>query len=765
VADTNIVASPIEVFLGSAGGYYGYEYFTLDYITVKGNINITGERPLDWGSIYAIKRLGEQIITYGDNGIIALSMADGSRTIHKLGLKGKDAISGNESVHYFVDTEGHLWSLSDSLNMLDYSEYLAGLINPVLSYDVESNLLYICDGSIGYVYSPATGSLGKSPTNITGIGTQKGVLYVTSPSTLSVPVFEICTDIYDFGIREGKFITSVKLATNTTKILSVAIDYRSDEAADFSQTAWHVVDKEGRAFFPCYGVEFRFHVKANAYEYFELDYITIKGNINVTGERPLDWEEVYVVKRLGERVVTYGDGGVIVLSLADGSQTVYELGLKGKNAIAGNEGVHYFVDIEGCLWSLGGSLEKLDYSEYLSTLINPVLSYDAENDLLYICDGTSGYIYSPKSRSLGRGATNITGISSQDGTLYVVAPAATVIPVFEICTDIYDFGIREAKVITSLKIGTNTTKTLSVSVDYRLSMASDFIQSDWHVVGSDGKVFFPCYGYEFRFRIKSDAYEYFELDYITVEGNVNIVGERPLDWKSIYKIKRLNNQIVTYGDGGIIVLSMADKPQVIHSIELKSKDALAGTDSVHYFIDTEGQLWSLSDTLKLLDYSEYLSPMGSNLVMSYDVETDLIYICDGTLGYVYSPKSGSLGRGPTNITGIGTQGGVLYVLSPAVIVSDPFEICTDIYDLGTRSNKTIFSLDFGTDLTVGLYAAVDYRRDIAGAFATTPWSLVSTKGHVNIIAFGQEFRIRAKTLAYSYFELDYVRINGMAHAS
>lgn len=251
-------------------------------------------------------------------------------------------------------------------------------------------------------------------------------------------------------------------------------------------------------------------------------------------------------------------------------------------------------------------------------------------------------------------------------------------------------------------------------------------------------------------------------------GKDNVAGERPLDWKgTVYAIKKLGARVVVYGENGISSLSPAGTfwgLDSVYPIGLKGKSAVTGDDKKQFFIDKAGQLWKAGETLEKFDYSEYLSLMGNNLVMSYDALNNLVYICDGSVGYVYNPAAGSLGECQPNITGIASQGGVLYVTSPAAITTEPFEICTDIYDFSTRTNKTIFSLELGTDLTTGLYAAIDYRRDIAGAFATTPWSQVSPNGFVRIPAFGREFRIRAKTLTYEWFKLDYIKVSGVVHA-
>jgi hypothetical protein len=114
--------------------------------------------------------------------------------------------------------------------------------------------------------------------------------------------------------------------------------------------------------------------------------------------------------------------------------------------------------------------------------------------------------------------------------------------------------------------------------------------------------------------------------------------------------------------------------------------------------------------------------------MSFDELNQLIYICDGILGYVYSVRDKSLGKGPTNVTGVGYQSGVSYVTAPATITVPTFSMCTDIYDLNSRKNKTIFSLEIGTDLSSALYAAIDYRLDKSVAFATTPYAIVNPNG-------------------------------------
>jgi hypothetical protein len=258
----------------------------------------------------------------------------------------------------------------------------------------------------------------------------------------------------------------------------------------------------------------------------------------------------------------------------------------------------------------------------------------------------------------------------------------------------------------------------------------------------------------------------------------NIAGERPLDWKGwVYEIKKLGNKVVVYGQNGVSLLVPTGNTyglHPVHDLGLKGKQAVSGSNSVHFFVDSNGVLFSLGEnTMKAslfeasiypdrLDYSEYLSDM-SNPVLSWDKSHKLLYICDGMLGYVYSPSNKSLGSGPINVTGVGEQSGTLYVGASSTIVTPAFEMCTDIYDMGSRKNKTISSFEIGTDASGDLWAAIDYRLDKAEAFKTTQWVRVNPNGIVNLPCFGVEFRFRLKQLVATYIEIDYIKVNGVIH--
>lgn len=249
-----------------------------------GRANVAGERPLDWsGWVYDIRKLGDKVVAYGENGVSILKPADkyyGLETVSKLGLYSAEASTGTDKTHYFIDSKGRLWEFGETLTLLDYSEYFSLMSNLVMSYDIENNVIYICDGTIGYAYSPIDKSLGSGPINVTGIGSKDGNLYLTSPTTIETPTFELCTDIYDMGTRKFKTIRSIEVGTDLTENMQASIDYRVSNKVAFSDIGWHPVTLEGVSYMTCYGLEFRFKLRVQTYEYFELDYLKINGLVH-----------------------------------------------------------------------------------------------------------------------------------------------------------------------------------------------------------------------------------------------------------------------------------------------------------------------------------------------------------------------------------------------------------------------------------------------------------------------------------------------------
>lgn len=247
--------------------------------------NEAGERPLGWkGCVYQCMKLDNTVVYYGENGVTALipqGVHMGMKVLHKIGVISKQAMCGNEDEHFFIDETYKLHRLtSQGKELLDYSEYISNMSAPVMSMDPETGIIYICDGTYGYVYSSRYKSFGVGPINITGVGSRDGILYVTAPDIISTPKLLLTTDIYDFGTRKPKTIQSVEVGTDLSNKLEVMIETRLNNREEFNQSIWKLVNPSGIAYIPCFGIEFRFNLRSFIYEYLEVDYLKIDGSIH-----------------------------------------------------------------------------------------------------------------------------------------------------------------------------------------------------------------------------------------------------------------------------------------------------------------------------------------------------------------------------------------------------------------------------------------------------------------------------------------------------
>jgi hypothetical protein len=248
------------------------------------------------------------------------------------------------------------------------------------------------------------------------------------------------------------------------------------------------------------------------------------------------------------------------------------------------------------------------------------------------------------------------------------------------------------------------------------------------------------------------------------EDRSNEAGKRPMEWSGdVYDIRKFDDHVIVYGAGGISKLKASGVNwglKTIFKVGIKSKLASTGTELLHWFVDATGDLWSYDGQFKLHGWKEYLDPLG-DVVLNYDAAEKLLYICDGTSGYVYSVENDSLCAGPINVAGIHYKDNVTYITAPAAIEIPLFALCTDIYDMGTRKEKTIFNIEVGTNVDVILQAAVDFRVHRENIFTSLPWVPVTTRGIAYIPCYGVEFKFRLRALTYAYFELDYMKVNGV----
>lgn len=244
---------------------------------------------------------------------------------------------------------------------------------------------------------------------------------------------------------------------------------------------------------------------------------------NDSGYRPMPWKgSVYQILRLGKNAVVYGSGGVTLMypvaspAPTFGCKELISVGVLGKNAMCGNGHQHFFIDVHNRLWRVQEEkITKLGYEEFLSTLVDPVMCYDAKEERVYISDANRGFTLT--NAGLGGGYPGLTGFQYSEATQLITLDRTPDYPeTLLIVTDILDFGYRGLKSIESIQIGVDNAETLYVALDYRYKTTEAFRTTNFTRINDEGVAHLRATALEFRIRVKNNTYDPIDLDYISV---------------------------------------------------------------------------------------------------------------------------------------------------------------------------------------------------------------------------------------------------------
>jgi hypothetical protein len=317
------------------------------------------------------------------------------------------------------------------------------------------------------------------------------------------------------------------------------------------------------------------------------------------------------------------------------------------------------------------------------------------------------------------------------------------------------------KPATSIRIDQNTTITVTttqagitptrfLAADSVITVTTSFGRTDPDVYISTGKL-----GWVWTSRIGA-------LDF-----DQHASGET---WRSpmpysglIHQIRKLGNGVIVYGERGITRLTPSGVQwgrTDLHKIGIISKNAATGTDDVHYFVDRFGMLYRLKpgEMPEKMDFTNLMSTLTSDTVMSYDERKKIVYITDNVLGFALTEDG--LGKCPVNISGVGWKDGSFYVVAPAAITNSPFEITTDIIDFGVRTEKTISYIELNIDLSADIYVMIESRWNKDDSWTESDWRRVDNYGRASFCETGTEFRINIKLTTYEAIRLDDIQVRG-----
>lgn len=244
----------------------------------------------------------------------------------------------------------------------------------------------------------------------------------------------------------------------------------------------------------------------------------------------------------------------------------------------------------------------------------------------------------------------------------------------------------------------------------------------------------------------------------------NVAGYAPMPFKEeVRKVMPFNNSIIVYGDSAIIAarpngVNFEIKPLTKYGI--MSRDAIFGNEDYQIFIDESGWLRQITPDfqIKRLGYQEFFSPMTDGYpVIINDSTEDRHYISDGTNNFILTQYG--LGKGYQSIvSGEYIQGDFVGNIKRDDTPDEEYRIQTDIFDIGYRGQKTIESIDVGSDQATSCYVSIDYRYKATDGWSTTREVICNDEGVAHLRCAGLEFRFNLRFVDYEDVNLDYVNV-------
>jgi len=238
------------------------------------------------------------------------------------------------------------------------------------------------------------------------------------------------------------------------------------------------------------------------------------------------------------------------------------------------------------------------------------------------------------------------------------------------------------------------------------------------------------------------------------------------EWKTgvVYKVKKLGQKVLVYGDGGKGFLVPINQPVSGYGFErvsgagIRSGFHIDGDDEVHGFIDADYDFWIVKGDYQFqkLGYNEFMKDLVENgtTKVSYESQSKRFYISNGVKGYVLTEQG--LYSTHQLVTSIGNYRGQTLCGFFDDSEDEEYRLVTDTLDFGIRGIKTVETMDIGVDSPTEVYGAVDYRYDKTGDFARSTWKRLNKEGSVGIIQSAPEFRLCVKSTSYADVNVDYI---------
>ena len=280
----------------------GTNDFTPGVDNVKGSANEAGFRTeMHWtGEVYMVRRIGGNVIVYGDSGIGVLFPAEetfGYRELTDYGIISKRGAGGNNNKQLVIAADGTAYMITvkfsayggtyEEIEPLGYKEYFSAMeaSEIMISYDSGNDEFYISDSSNCYLLTKnglcEVYQLVTSCSHLAGV--TNGIVSDTADYTAS-----LTTERHDFEERGIKTIMGLEFGVyhpgNDGAYSGYgAVNYRYNKTADFTTGSNIILNPSGVMTQPTGGEEFQFRGYFTNYAGIKLDYIKV--DVKMTDRR------------------------------------------------------------------------------------------------------------------------------------------------------------------------------------------------------------------------------------------------------------------------------------------------------------------------------------------------------------------------------------------------------------------------------------------------------------------------------------------------
>lgn len=233
---------------------------------------------------------------------------------------------------------------------------------------------------------------------------------------------------------------------------------------------------------------------------------------------------------------------------------------------------------------------------------------------------------------------------------------------------------------------------------------------------------------------------------------------------NIYHVRRVSDMAVVFSSKGITAMMPVMEPAAtfgfkeLLDVGLINRGAVGGNLRKQVFVGNDLVVREVtSEGIKELGYDQYMDELdddSEDIIVTYDPGGGDFYIGNSSKTYLLSPYGMTEVR--QHPSGVWRRGDESYMLPDAVDTDKPY-ICSEVFDMGYKGQKTVFEMETDMMLATGGEAGVDWANDMV-SWDMEYYKPLNNMGIATIIVSGNLFRFRLRFEAvYEPSRIGYIK--------